>query len=125
MNEYLKLASVTLAGAAMALAISGTALAQGPVGNGTGATLGSAPGGRFGGAWRVTGQRAGDGLGEMCGFGGGLGLGFVDEDGDGINDRAQGANGACAFTDADGDGVCDFDGERSEPQGGAFRRSAR
>ncbi len=151
MNKFMRLASVTLVGATMALVISGTALAQGPVDGGAQATGGNgrrgvatsgmvAGGGMLrtqdceiadGAEALMTQQRAGHRLGgwttgQVLGnrATGGLGLGYVDADGDGINDRSQGAGGTCEFVDADGDGVCDCEGD-GEPVGGAFGRSNR
>ena len=65
----------------------GTALAQGPVGNGDGVP-----------------NEQGSGWGRSGAYGRG-GYGFVDQDGDGVNDRAPADH---EFVDEDGDGVCDL-----------------
>ncbi|MBN1137410.1 MAG: hypothetical protein JXM73_12545, partial [Anaerolineae bacterium] len=64
----------------------------------------------------------GDGVRDLVGQGRGHSYGFVDEDGDGVNDR----NGSdCAFVDEDGDGLCDVCGGlpgEGEGQGEGYRR---
>jgi len=65
----------------------------------------------------------GDGVCDLCGatlgtgYGYNNGYGFVDEDGDGINDRY--ASGP-AFADEDGDGVCDLN--ETAPGTGTMQR---
>jgi len=51
------------------------------------------------------GSDTGTGARQPIGEGQGPAYGFVDEDGDGVNDRS--ADG-CAFVDEDGDGACDL-----------------
>ena len=74
------------------------------------------------GALTLTAFAAGPGTGirQPVGEGNGPAYGFVDEDGDGVNDRpAKGASfvdengdGVCdAMVDEDGDGVCDNAGQ--------------
>ncbi len=54
-----------------------------------------------------------DGERDLAGSGTGHAWGFVDADGDGVNDR---------FVDADGDGICDdCGGELGEGQGHGFQ----
>ncbi|MBC8265217.1 MAG: hypothetical protein H8E47_13970 [Anaerolineales bacterium] len=56
----------------------------------------------FAGVALARGPRGGeDGVRDLIGIGGGPAYGFVDVDGDGINDR---------FVDVDGDGICDYCG---------------
>jgi hypothetical protein len=71
-----------LVAAALVVAVAGVALAQGP-----------------------SGDR--NGIRDLDGVGRGPAWGFVDEDGDGVNDRWQDGE---AFADEDGDGVCDLCG---------------
>jgi hypothetical protein len=86
MNKWMKVISGIIVATALVTILAGVALAQGP------------DGGRDGVPVRY---------GAPLGQGRGYAWGFVDEDGDGINDRHL----SCPqFVDEDGDGVCDLCG---------------
>ena len=69
----------------------------------------------------------------VSGFGRGQGVGFVDEDGDGVCDyygtgrgSSQGCGQGAGFVDEDGDGVCDYFGTgRGSGQGCGQGRGQR
>jgi len=82
MVKWLKVVGSLVGAALLATLVAGAVFAQGPVDDG-------------------------DGVRDLVGQGRGNGYGFVDEDGDGINDR-YGSNPE--FVDEDGDGICDTHG---------------
>lgn len=84
MKKWFKILGGLVVAALLAAVVVGTALAQGPV-------------------------EDGDGVRDLDsdGFGRGNAYGFVDEDGDGVNDRYLSAP---EFVDEDGDGICDVCG---------------
>jgi hypothetical protein len=86
MGKWLKILSGLAVAALLTAVFTGAVLAQGPV-------------------------EDGDGVRDLDGSGLGLGrgpaFGYVDENGDGINDRFTDGT---AFVDEDGDGVCDLCG---------------
>ena len=82
-NKWTKVFSSMAVATLLVAALAGVALAQGPDEDGTRDLIGE----RRGPAW-----------------------GFVDEDGDGINDRYNGDCACSTFVDEDGDGVCDLCG---------------
>jgi hypothetical protein len=79
----MKVFGSTVAATLLMTALAGVALAQGPDGDG-------------------------DGVRDLLGTGSGPAWGFVDEDGDGINDRYNQNCDPSTFVDEDGDGVCDL-----------------
>ncbi len=82
MSKWFKIGSVLVAGALLITGLAGVALAQGaPV--------------------------DADGVRDPVGDGVGPAWGFVDKDGDGVNDRYLSAP---EFVDEDGDGICDLCG---------------
>ena len=89
MKKWLKIASGLVVAVVLTAVFAGAALAQGPVADG-------------------------DGIPALDGSGFGRRYGFVDEDGDGVNDRS--ADGE--FVDEDGDGLCDT--PREEPYGRGY-----
>lgn len=96
MNKWMKVISGMIVATALVTILAGVALAQGP------------DGGRDGVPVRY---------GAPLGQGRGYAWGFVDEDGDGINDRYL----SCPqFVDEDGDGVCDLCGSAAHGFGQGF-----
>jgi hypothetical protein len=97
MNKWFKVVGSLVGALLLATLVAGVAFAQGPAGDG-------------------------DGVRDLVGQGRGHGYGFVDEDGDGVNDR-YGSD--CAFVDEDGDGLCDLCGRlpgEGKGQGEGYRR---
>jgi hypothetical protein len=82
MSKWMKIGGILLVAALVVTALGGLALAQGTKGNLDGTR--DAAGQSYGPAW-----------------------GWVDEDGDGVNDRYQADP---LFVDEDGDGICDLCG---------------
>jgi len=79
MKKWMKVIGSVMVAALVVTVFAGVALAQGP-------------------------NDDGDGTRDLNGTGHGPAWGFVDEDGDGVNDRYT---EDCEFVDEDGDGVCD------------------
>jgi len=86
MKKWLKILGSLVGAALLATVVVGAVLAQGPVDDGDGVR---------------------DLDGHGFGRGRGASYGFVDEDGDGVNDRYLSAP---EFVDEDGDGICDVCG---------------
>jgi len=84
-SKLIKVLSSMAAATLLVATLAGVALAQGPDGDG-------------------------DGVRDLTGTGRGPAWGFVDEDGDGINDRYSEDCPCSTFVDEDGDGVCDLCG---------------
>jgi hypothetical protein len=92
-NKWMKVFGSIVAATLLVTTLAGVALAQGPDGDG-------------------------DGVRDLLGTGSGPAWGFVDEDGDGINDRYNQDCDPSTFVDEDGDGVCDLrDGTFGEGYG--------
>ncbi|MFZ5916711.1 MAG: hypothetical protein ACOYZ7_07255 [Chloroflexota bacterium] len=86
MNKWMKIVGSVVTAALIVTVFAGIALAQGP------------------------GDDS-DGVRDRVGLSLGHAWGFVDEDGDGINDRYTEDCDGSEFVDEDGDGVCDLHGE--------------
>jgi hypothetical protein len=82
MKKWFKVVGSLVGAALLAALVAGVVFAQGPV-------------------------EDSDGVQDLVGQGRGNGYGFVDEDGDGVNDR-YGTHPE--FVDEDGDGLCDIHG---------------
>ena len=82
-TKWIKVFGSMVAATLLVTALAGVALAQGP---------------------------DDDGVRDLTGTGRGPAWGFVDEDGDGINDRYSEGCACSTFVDEDGDGVCDLCG---------------
>ena len=103
MNKWVKIFGGLLVAVLLATLFAGAVLAQGPSGNSGG-----------------TGSGRGGGRGS--GRNPGRGVGFVDEDGDGVNDRALADP---EFVDEDGDGLCDTHGVEPGEGTGRSRGAGR
>jgi len=86
MNKWMKGIGSVIAVALVVMVFAGVALAQGP-------------------------SDDSDGVRDLTGSSLGHAWGFIDEDGDGINDRYTEDCDGSEFVDEDGDGVCDLHGE--------------
>ena len=86
MKRWIKVLGSLVGAVLLATAVVGTAFAQGPVADGDGVP---------------------DLVGDGSGAKGGAAYGFVDEDGDGINDRYLSTP---EFVDENDDGICDICG---------------
>jgi len=98
MTRWMKIGGMLLVAALMVTALGGFALAQAPQGDA-------------------------DGVRDLVGAGAGPAWGFVDANGDGINDRYQTDP---QFVDENGDGICDLCGATSPtgvPYGPGYRFS--
>jgi hypothetical protein len=96
MNKWLRIGGVLLAAGLLVTSLAGFALAQ-------------------------TAQGDANGVRDLVGVGSGPAWGFVDENGDGINDHYQSAP---QFVDENGDGVCDLCGA-TNTTGVAYGRGYR
>jgi len=125
MRKGMQAVGLSLAGLALALAISGTALAQGPVQESDGAQSAT---GRYGAAsgWVAAGTQTRT-RAEDCVLADGAGTAdpIRERAGQGTMQGGPRARGTAAsgglgagFVDADGDGVCDALGNRQAASGG-------